>query len=75
MQIKTVEIFKTNVRNETDTNKAIAFLLSLYQNYKINFDLEDEEKILRVEANQPEIETNKIIHCMVGLGYSCERIE
>ncbi|MGO3307473.1 MAG: methyltransferase type 11, partial [Sphingobacterium sp.] len=70
-----VEIFKTNVQNDKDADKIITFLLALYPVYKINFDLEDEENILRVEANKLYIEANKIINYMIRLGYNCERIE
>jgi len=73
--MKTVEIFKTNIQNNRDADKITTSLLALYPIYKINFDLEDEENILRVEANKFEIETDEIINYMIGLGYSCERIE
>lgn len=75
MQMKTVEIFKTNVRNDKDAAKIVTSLLALYPVYKINFDLEDEDNILRVEADQFEIETGDIIRYMIDLDYSCERIE
>lgn len=73
--MKTVEIFKTNVQNDKQADKTIRSLLALYPIYKINFDLEDEENILRVEAHQFKIETANIIKCMTGLGYCCERLE
>lgn len=71
---KTVEIFKTNVENDEDADKVTTSLLIRYPGYKINFDLEDEENILRVEAKQFEIATDDIIKYMIELGYSCERI-
>ncbi len=46
-----VEIFKTNVRNKFDSNYIIAIIQRQYPNYKINFDLEDCDKILRVEGS------------------------
>jgi hypothetical protein len=73
--LKIVEIFKTNVQNDKDADKIITSLLALYPVYKINFDLEDEENILRVEVNKLYIEVDKIINYMIGLGYNCERIE
>ncbi len=72
---KTVEIFKTNVENDEDADKITTSLLTRYPVYKINFDLEDEENILRVEANQFEIATDDIIKYMIELGYCCERIK
>lgn len=73
--MKIVEIFKTNVQNDKDADKIITSLLAMYPVYKINFDLEDEENILRVEVNKFEIEADKIINYMIGLGYNCERTE
>lgn len=73
--MKTVKIFKTDIQNDTEADKVITFLIALYPFYKINFDLEDEENILRIEAYQIEIETDDIIKYMVDLECSCERIE
>lgn len=73
--MKIVEIFKTNVQNDKDADKIITSLLAMYPVYKINFDLEDEENILRVEVNKFEIEADKIINYMIELGYNCERTE
>ncbi|WP_010250524.1 hypothetical protein [Myroides injenensis] len=73
--MKTVEIFKTNIQNDKVADKITISLLALYPVYKINFDLEDEENILRIEANKFKIETEEIIDYMIGLGYSCEPIK
>lgn len=74
-QIKTVKIFKTNVRNDNDVANIVTSLLKIYPVYKINFDLEDIDNILRVEADQIEIKTDDIINYMVDSGYSCEELE
>ncbi|MDJ1469259.1 hypothetical protein [Xanthocytophaga flava] len=55
--MKTVEIFKTNVQNDKDAKRIIASFLAVYPLYKINFDLEDEDNIFRVEANHLGIGT------------------
>jgi len=73
--VKVVEIFKTNVHDEKEADKLVNFLLSINSIYKINFDLEDEDKILRVEANQLTIDIDIIIENMIGWGYNCEKIE
>lgn len=74
-QTKTVEIFKTDVRDNKDAARVITLLVTRYPVYKINFDLEDVDNILRIETDQFEIKTNDIIRYLVDLGYSCERIE
>lgn len=48
----TVEIFKTNVSNQQLANKIISDLNQLYPEYRFNFDLEDCDRILRVEGRQ-----------------------
>jgi hypothetical protein len=72
--MKRVEIFKTNVYRMKDAQRIVATLVSLFSAYKINFDLDDEERILRIESSQLEIETNSIVRNMFEWGYRCERI-
>ncbi|WP_282635418.1 methyltransferase type 11 [Sphingobacterium thalpophilum] len=74
-KMKVVEIFKTNVSTEKEARDTTRSLLRLYPIYKINFDLEDEENILRVETHKLKVETAEIIKYMIELGYNCERIE
>ncbi|MFB9078935.1 hypothetical protein ACFFLS_10450 [Flavobacterium procerum] len=68
-----VEIFKTNVEKETETNYIIAVIKRQFPSYKINFDLEDRDKILRVEALEPQ--WNAIVDYVNNLGFSCVRLE
>lgn len=73
--MRIVEIFRTNIQSVKDADKVIRSLLALYPTCKINFDLEDEENILRVEAIGFGIQTDRIVNYMIELGYNCERIE
>lgn len=68
-----VEVFKTNVQKETDTNYIIAIINREFPTYKVNFDLEDCDKILRVEG--VDIEVNNIIDYVNCLGYICVPLE
>jgi len=68
-----VEVFKTNVQEESETNLVIAFIQKLFPNYKINFDLEDCDKILRVEA--AELKPENIVKYVNRLGYVCIPLE
>ena len=45
-----VEIFKTNVEKKTETNYVIAVIKRQFPSYKVNFDLEDCDNILRVDS-------------------------
>ena len=68
-----VEVFKTNVQKEADKNYVIAVIQSQFPDYKINFDLEDCDKILRVEGI--DLQCDNIIDYVNCLGYTCIRLE
>ncbi|MCD0470794.1 MULTISPECIES: hypothetical protein [unclassified Flavobacterium] len=68
-----VEVFKTNVQKEADKNYVIAVIQNQFPNYKINFDLEDCDKILRVEGI--DLEPKSIIDFVNCLGYICIKLE
>lgn len=69
---RTVEVFKTSVTEERSEA-----LLELLQRHlpesEINFDLEDCDKILRVEADK--IDINFIVAIMNEQGFHCEVLE
>ena len=46
-----VAIFKTNVKHPAAAMNVITELLCKYPAFKVSFDLEDVDKILRVEGN------------------------
>jgi predicted RNA binding protein with dsRBD fold (UPF0201 family) len=69
----TVEVFKTNVQKEADKNHVIAVIQNQFPDYKINFDLEDCDKILRVEGAQ--LEPKHIVDYVNTLGYACVALE
>ena len=43
-----IEVFKTNVKDKTQSQVLIEMIHSAFPTYKVNFDLEDCDKILRV---------------------------
>ncbi|SIS97692.1 hypothetical protein SAMN05421766_10625 [Zobellia uliginosa] len=55
-----VEIFKTNVGSQQLANKIVNDLNQLYPDYIINFDLEDCDKVLRIESDN-SIHISRII--------------
>ncbi|WP_433778563.1 hypothetical protein [Flavobacterium anhuiense] len=65
-----IEVFKTNVQEESQCNIIIEKLLEHYPNGSINFDLEDCDKILRIHASA--ISNTKIIDILNSHGYFCE---
>lgn len=65
-----VEVFRTNVHEVMNSRILIQKLLEHWPDNKINFDLEDCDKILRVEGKN--ILSCKIIELLNATGYSCE---
>ncbi|MET3028740.1 hypothetical protein ABXT06_18825 [Flavobacterium sp. UW10123] len=67
-----IEVFKTNVQEESQCQAIIEKLLEHFPNSSINFDLEDCDKILRIHA--PTISNTKIIAILNSHGYFCEAL-
>ncbi|UWY27563.1 hypothetical protein [Flavobacterium sp. TR2] len=67
-----IEVFKTNVQEESQCTIIIEKLLEHYPNSSINFDLEDCDKILRIHAQA--ISNTKIIDILNSHGYFCEAL-
>ena len=65
-----VEVFKTNVQYRELAEQLVSILRSRFAFYKINFDLEDCDKILRVEGKQICVEI--IIEILINHGLECE---
>lgn len=65
-----VEVFKTNVAEVELSELLIQQLEDQFPDSLINFDMEDCDKILRVEAFT--VAPEKIIQILNSNGYSCE---
>lgn len=68
-----IEVFKTNVEATGDAGNLIDLLLQHFPGSRINFDLQDCDKILRVEGK--DIETNKVLLLVTKNGFYCERLD
>jgi hypothetical protein len=65
-----IEVFKTNVTQTEESYAIIGKLLEKFPECNINFDLDDCDKILRVEsAFVPKV---KIMLLLNSYGYHCE---
>jgi hypothetical protein len=67
-----IEIFKTNVQEDQIANSIIAQLLEHFSDAKINFDLEDCDKILRIES--AIIDVPKVIQVLNKNEFRCEML-
>lgn len=68
-----VEIFKTNVNDSESALRLIGQLSAQYPHFKIKFDLDDCDRILRVAGEG--ICTSHFIEILESAGFECELIE
>jgi hypothetical protein len=68
-----VEVFKTNVEDRSAANQITADLYKILPSSRINFDLEDCDKILRVETE--ELVPEEVAGVLICRGYMCEVLE
>jgi len=67
------EIFKTTVRNKTQAKRVVESLVPILAGAKINFDLSDCDRILRIEGIDDTC-LQTVIDQLQQLGYHCERL-
>ena len=65
-----VEVFKTNVQRKTQSKMLLSILSEAFPSFKINFDLSDCDKVLRVEGDN--IEALRIMILVKENGFMCE---
>jgi hypothetical protein len=70
--MKFVQVFKTDVQDRQMARHIIHFLQQNFSQCRINFDLDDCDKILRIESWQGSIEEAKIRLLVAKYGYHCE---
>jgi len=65
-----VDVFKTTVRRKEDAAQIVNLLQEYFPNHHINFDLEDCDKILRIEG----VDNNQtfIKNALLQQGFICE---
>jgi hypothetical protein len=68
-----VEVFKTNVRSIRKAKLIIQKLAEEFPAHKINFDLSDCDRILRVQGKN--ISSEKIIQRLIEENYQCKVLE
>jgi hypothetical protein len=68
-----VEIFKTNIQRKKLANYIIDLLSSHYPFFKINIDMKDCDKVLRVEGHHVSCE--EIINRLHSLNIQCQVLE
>jgi len=70
--LKVVQVFRTNVPDEKAAQTILLFLKQYFSHCRINFDLEDCDRVLRIENRQQPIEEAMIQQLVARHGYHCE---
>jgi hypothetical protein len=68
-----VEVFKTNVRLKKESMLLLKILLEIFPKYKIDFDLDDCDKVLRIEGIV--VQSGKVINALKEQGFSCSVLQ
>ena len=68
-----IEVFKTNVKKKSQAKEILAVLQQHFPCSKINFDLHDCDKILRIEGEK--FVSEKVMALVKERGYYCDILE
>ena len=68
-----IEVFTTNVQEPAEAKQVVALLKRHFPESKINFDLDDCDKILRVEGKN--FNTDAVILLVKETGFACTILE
>ncbi|TGE20554.1 hypothetical protein E5K00_21405 [Hymenobacter aquaticus] len=67
-----VEVFKTNVRARRHAQRLLTQIHETFARYRANFDLEDCDKILRIEARSGGVQAAELIDLLHLAGFQAE---
>ena len=68
-----VEVFKTNVQKKAQSKMLLCILSDAFPLLKINFDLSDCDKVLRVEGEN--MEALRVMILVNEYGFNCEILD
>jgi hypothetical protein len=68
-----VEAFKTNVQKKAQSKMLLSILSEAFPSAKMNFDLSDCDKVLRVKGDN--IEALRIMILVKEYGFKCEILD
>ena len=70
-----IEVFKTNITDEEVADSIVQLLTWHFPDARINFDLEDCDRILRVEMSVGLLRLDDVAAMVEASGYACEVLE
>ncbi len=69
-----IYVFKTSLNSKSQVKKIKSAIDRLLPNAKWNVDLEDCDKILRIDDNRENIQS-EIIHLLKSCHFTCEELD
>ena len=69
---KEIEIFKTNVEDENISEELLSKIHTSFPHYSATFDLEDCDRILRIESRHKKVEIREVIAFLMNSGHKAE---
>ncbi len=67
-----VEVFKTNVTDHLEASWLIKQIHSSFKTYKANFDLDDCDRILRIQSSGTPVQPEYVITILKEFGYDAQ---
>ncbi len=68
-----IEVFKTNVDDQNEAAALAASLSNFFPHSRITFDLEDCDKVLRIEGNY--FDADAVSQMLMENGYECSILD
>ena len=73
--MNSIEVFKTDVKGRQHAGYLIREMNELFPNYKITIDLQDNDKVLRVENRKGKIEASRVIKLLRKRNFHCRVLD
>lgn len=70
-----IEVFKTNITNTEDAGKVAQSLNRQQPHWLIHFDLQDVDRILRIESERIDVDAIKVCRHLANMGYEAQPLE
>lgn len=70
-----VEVFKTNVNRRRDANRVLEAIHQTFSNHKANFDLEDCDRILRIQCDEGTLCPETLVAFLNDMGCQAEVLQ
>ena len=68
-----IEVFKTNVTNGHQARVLVGVIQDRFEGYKVNFDLDDCDRILRIESKRV-IDADPLVNLLKDMGVRAEAL-